>query len=292
MPVLRVSHTAEYRYAQPVRFGEHRLMIRPRDSHDLRLLHTNLTISPVPAQIRWQHDVFGNSITVVSFDTAAADLRVVSDIAVERYTVPTLELDVAPYARDYPFSYSAEERPDLGRTAERHYADPDHLVDGWSRRFLRDDPSTNTLDLLQRMTAAVPNDFSYERRDEAGTQAPRDTLMKGSGSCRDFALLLIEAARSLGLAARFVTGYLYDAATVGQRGGPVGGGATHAWTQIYVPGAGWLEFDPTNGVVGGDNLIRVAVVRDPSQAVPLSGTYFGAPADALGLRVEVLVTAE
>ncbi len=142
------------------------------------------------------------------------------------------------------------------------------------------------------MMEAIKAEFDYNPRDEMGTQDPLVTLESGAGTCRDFALFHMEAARSLGLAARFVSGYLYDDARIGEGEGTVGGGATHAWAQIYLPGAGWVEFDPTNALVGGRNLIRVAVARDPKQAIPLGGTFTGAPADYLGMTIQVEVTAE
>jgi transglutaminase-like putative cysteine protease len=144
--------------------------------------------------------------------------------------------------------------------------------------------------MLAAMTQAIKERFTYVSRQEMGTQDPIETLKLGSGSCRDFAVLMMEAVRSLGLAARFVSGYLYVPEHGG--GGRVGGGATHAWLQVYIPGAGWIEFDPTNGVVGNRDLIRVAVVRDARHAVPLSGTWTGFPSDFLGMDVSVSVTSE
>lgn len=191
-----------------------------------------------------------------------------------------------------PFSYSTAEMPNLGRAIERAYPDPEHKVDDWARQFLSELAAADTFELLQAMNSGIKQQFQYAARDEMGTQDPVKTLERSSGSCRDFALLMMEAGRSLGFAARFVSGYLYDENLVGARGGLVGGGATHAWTQIYLPGACWVEFDPTNALVGGRNLIRVAVARDPAQAVPLSGTFTGVPADFLGMEVAVEVTAE
>jgi transglutaminase-like putative cysteine protease len=164
-------------------------------------------------------------------------------------------------------------------------------VDAWARRFVTRQSDGDTLEILLGMVAAIRAEFDYNPRSEMGTQDPLVTLDSGTGTCRDFALFLMEAARSLGFAARFVSGYLYDEDRVGEAN-LVGGGATHAWAQIYLPGAGWVEFDPTNALVGGRNLIRVAVARDPSQAIPLSGSFTG-PANAfLGLSVEVEITAE
>ncbi len=293
MKILDIHHVTTYRYARPVSFGDHRLMFRPRDSHDLRLVETGLVITPAPAAVRWLHDVFGNSIAVASFDQPAPELVFRSHIRVEHYPLGDLEFPIEDYARTYPFSYTAEEVPDLARTAQRHYPDPEHRVDDWAKRFVMigGGGPPETQEMLVAMTRAIKEGFTYRARDDEGTQSPVETLETGTGSCRDFALLLMEAVRSLGFAARFVSGYLYDPARDGGGGGMVGGGATHAWVEIYLPGAGWVEFDPTNGIIGGENLIRVAVARDPTQAIPLSGSWTGAPADFLGMTVEVQVTS-
>ncbi|HSW14185.1 MAG TPA: transglutaminase family protein [Solimonas sp.] len=290
MTTLTVEHRTVYRYARPVNFQEHRLMCRPRDSHDLRLLDTALTITPA-ASVRWLHDVFGNSIAIASFSEPAAELSFVSSFRAEHYPAVPEYLQLEEYARHLPFNYAAEEVPDLGRTMERHHADPEHRVDAWAKRCVARRRSHATLEVLVAMNAAIGKDLTYARREEMGVQSPVETLASSSGSCRDFAVLLMEAARSLGLAARFVSGYLYDEALVGAGGGLVGGGATHAWAEIYLPGAGWVEFDPTNALVGSRNLIRVAAAREASQAVPLSGSYVGRPEDYLGMEVEVKVTA-
>ncbi|MEM1399748.1 MAG: transglutaminase family protein [Pseudomonadota bacterium] len=286
---LSVSHSSVYRYARPVTFGPHRLMFRPRDSHDLRLVETALTITP-NAAIRWHHDVFGNSIAIAEFETVSDTLRFDSRIVVEPYSLENPEFQLEEYARTYPFSYPISEVPDLGRCIERHYPDPDHVVDAWAKRFVQG-RNAETTQVLRDMTAAIKSEFAYSRRYAVGTQMPTETLALGGGSCRDLALLMMEAARTLGLAARFVSGYLYDPALEGAGDGVVGAGETHAWVQIYLPGAGWVEYDPTNGTVGGPNLIRVAVSRDPSQAMPLTGTYFGAPDDFIDLSVDVTVVS-
>lgn len=296
MQRLTVHHVTTYRYHHPVRFGPHRLMFRPRDSHDLRLVSTSLTITPA-AEIRWLHDVFSNSIAIATFQEAATELRFDSQITVDHYGWAEPDFEIEEYARTYPFSYPVEEIPDLGRTIERHYPDRTHSVDRWARQFVGGNGDANpgggdTLEILTAMTQAVARDIRYIRRYEVGTQDPAWTLHQGSGTCRDMALLMMEAARSLGFAARFVSGYLYDPGLDGADSGIVGAGDTHAWVQIYLPGAGWVEFDPTNGAVGGRNLIRVAVAREPEQALPLTGSYFGAPEDYAGIEVAVEVRAE
>lgn len=290
--MFSIQHVTTYRYARPVILGPHRLMFRPRDSHDLKLLSATLSISPPACAIRWLHDIFGNSIAIAEFTEQAAELRFESHIVLEHYPLDRPDFPIEEYARTFPFSYSAEEIPDLGRTTERHFPDPEHKVDEWAKRFaLPKAGSTlvDTQDLLERMMRAIKDEFRYAARDTEGTQNPAETLSLGSGSCRDFTLLMIEAARSLGFAARFVSGYLYDPAVDGKQNETVGAGATHAWVQIYLPGAGWVEFDPTNAIVGGKNLIRVAVARDPRQAVPLSGAWTGSPEDYLGMEVRVTV---
>jgi transglutaminase-like putative cysteine protease len=288
MKLLTVRHATIYRYDGPVTFGQHRLMLRPRDSHDLRLVAAELTLSP-PGRLRWMHDVFGNSVALVDFEGTAAELSIVSSLTIERYALGRPDFPIAPEAESYPFMHSADDRSDLGRLRERHYPDRGEVED-WARQFILETP-TNTFNLLATMNAAVRGSFTYSTRAEEGTQTPVETIEKKSGTCRDYALLFIEAARSLGFGARFVTGYLYDPALDG--GDAVrGAGATHAWADVYLPGAGWVEFDPTNGLIAGENLIRVAVTRDPTQAVPISGTFSGEGVAYLGMNVEVTVGAE
>jgi transglutaminase-like putative cysteine protease len=289
MQLLTVRHVTTYQYRKPVCFGEHRMMLRPRDSYDQRLIEARLDIAPEPAELRWVHDVFGNCVATARFNGAADELRVDSTIRLDHSPTNALDFELEDYARIYPFAYSAEESPDLLRSVERLYLDPDRVIDRWARQFLKDEGPTGTRELLAAMTYAINQRFTYLRREEPGTQDPAQTLELGSGSCRDFALLMMEAVRSLGLAARFVSGYLY---VPGKEGGRVGGGATHAWLEVYLPGAGWVEFDPTNGIIGNRDLIRVAVVRDPRHAVPLSGTWTGDPSDLIGMTVEVSVTSD
>ena len=288
MKTLTVRHETVYRYAQPVRFGEHRLMFRPRDSHDMRLLDTKLGISP-PAQVRWLHDVFGNSIAVATFADMASELRFESEILLEHYGQREIDFGLDEVAETYPFQYASHELPDLMPSIERRYPDPEGRLDTWIKTYYSGEP-VSTQDLLTAITHGIRQQLVYQARDQFGTKAPAETLASGTGTCRDYALLMIEAARTLGLGARFVSGYLYDAAADVAPNGLVGGAATHAWVQVYLPGAGWTEFDPTNGIVGGENLIRVAVTRDPVQAAPLQGSFEGAHNAFLGLTVDVQVT--
>ena len=289
MKYLAVRHLTRYRYAKSVTFGTHRLMLRPRDSHDMRLVDAELILSP-PVEARWMHDVFGNSVAEVAFAQRASELLIISTFRIERYGLARPVFPISPEAQMYPFVYSGNDRSDLGRLVERNYPDPQGKVDAWAKRFIGERP-VSTYNLLSNINGAIKNDFTYNERYVEGTQSPIETLEKKSGACRDYALLFMEAVRSLGFSARFVTGYLYDPALDGGDA-TQGSGATHAWADVYLPGAGWVEYDPANGLVAGENLIRVAATRDPSQAIPISGTFTGASSDFLGFTVEVAVSRQ
>ena len=281
MAILTVRHVTVYRYSEPVELGEHRMMFRPRESHDLRLLRTSLAINPRPAHLRWLHDFFDNSVAVTTFEGSTSEVSFESRVTLEHFETALPEYPIEEYARTYPFIYSGDDFPNLSRALIHHFANDN--VSRWARQFLDPASSTGTMKLLRAMTAGIRENFAYERRGEKGVQTPDETLRIRRGSCRDFAVLMMEAARSLGLAARFVSGYIYTP------GSETGGGSTHAWMQVYLPGAGWIDFDPTNSIVGNRNLIRVAVAWSPEQVLPLWGTYSG-NADSV-MEVTVSVTS-
>jgi transglutaminase-like putative cysteine protease len=286
MTIYTVHHSTAYRYHRPVKLGQHQMLFRPRDSFDQRLLNCRLEVRPEPAEIRWIHDVYGNCVTLVDFDTSADLLEFETTIHLEHTPENAPDFRIEEYAREHPFSYDPSELPDLAPYIHRQFPD-DRTVDDWLSRFIPLGQSQPTGQLLMTLNEAIAEGFSYRRRTSQGTQTPAETLGLQRGTCRDFAQLMMEAARSLGFAVRFVIGYIY----VPDRDGPatLGGGSTHAWCSIYVPGSGWIEFDPTNGIVGNRELIRVGVARTPAQAVPLSGSCWGDPADEAGMEVTVNV---
>ncbi len=294
MPVLTVHHRTTYRYRRPVGFGEHRMMVRPRDSHDQQQVGASLEITPTPAALRWSQDVFGNNVATARFSGRAKELTFLSTLQVDHQpqSADGIEAAMEDHARSYPFSYDSGDMPDLMRLVERQYQDPSRALEDWVRSHLHADGPAGTLGILTAMTQRIRRQFTYRARHEPGIQLPATTLHLGTGTCRDFAVLMMEAARCLGLATRFVSGYIY----VPSRDRPGtehrGGGNTHAWLQVYLPGAGWVEFDPTNAIVGTRDLIRVATVRDPRQAVPLSGSWMGAAGDCLGMEVAIRVTSD
>jgi transglutaminase-like putative cysteine protease len=288
MPILTINHKTEYRYAHPVAFGEHRIMLRPLPGHDLRILAHDLAIEPRPMSLRWIHDVFGNSVAIASFDERAEALTFTSTVTVE-HEPASFELLPDDPAYFYPFLYDDEEYPDLTQFVTPQYGDPHGELSAWARQFLDPDSPTPTFKILSEMTHGIRRMFSYRKRHEHGTQHPLDTLQLKSGTCRDYALFMIEALRRLGIAARFVSGYLFVPGDSAH--GYVGGGNTHAWVQVYLPSAGWVEFDPTNGIVGNHDLVRVAVARDPRQAIPLHGFYLGSADAFIEMDVNINVVS-
>jgi len=288
MAAFTIRHTTCFTYRQPVSFGVHYAMVRPRDGIDQTVVEADLHISPRPSQIEWSQDTYGNHIAAIHFDGKADHLRVESIVKVEQklknFAVPAPE----PFTENpWPFAHLLGKRPKLDEFLQPFYENADGAVGAWARRFMTDEQPADLRDLLIKMTHAIRRDFAYAIREAKGIQTPSETLGWRKGTCRDFAVLMIDALRLLGVAARFVSGYVHVPRTPGEA--PFAG-STHAWVQAYVPGQGWVDFDPTNGITGNRDLIRVAVVRDPADALPLHGTWFGEAADCLGMDVSVSVT--
>jgi transglutaminase-like putative cysteine protease len=275
---IRILHRTAYHYRVPVTFGPHRAMLRPREGHDVHILKGHYDIEP-NASVRWLRDIHGNSIAVITFPEASDRLVIASEVDVEFRSDNPLECLIDPGARSYPFQYAPEEQIEL-----MAYRLPSYPYDGptlqeWLLELYRPGQSIETFELLENLNSHIFKSLKYAHRDDPGVQLPHETLSLGSGSCRDFAVLMMEAARHWGFGARFVTGYIQM--QEGQHG------ATHAWTEIYIPGAGWHGYDPTNNKRAGDEHVSVGVAREQEKASPLSGAWHG-PADAFE-RMEVSV---
>jgi transglutaminase-like putative cysteine protease len=268
------------------------MMLRPRDSLDQRVIAANLKIGPLPSTLRFVQDSFDNHVAIAQFSGRSEELRFESIVCLEHLPSARADCDLDDAAGDFPYRYSLDEMPDLARYIARHDRDPENALAGWVRQFLPAGRPFGTLELLTTISQSIKHTFRYRRREAKGVQPPVETLRLGHGSCRDFALLLIEASRSLGFAARFASGYL--AVPLGDWDEPKSSarGSTHAWAEIYLPQTGWVAFDPTSGSVGNVDLVTVAVARDPRHAIPLHGTFIGRSSDHLGMDVEVSVTVD
>jgi len=280
---LSIEHQTNYRYARSVELGPHRLLIRPLEGHDVQIRSSSLLIEP-GHKVRWIHDIFDNSIALVTFTEPAEQMRIVSRVTVEQYNTNPFDFVLEPSAVQLPFTYAAEEGVDVRAFVQADYPNDEPAVRKWIRPFLDVNGRARTMDFLTSLNKSFPLFFQYVRREELGIQSPGETLHKRSGSCRDFALLFMEAARCMGLAARFVTGYL---CRTGETAPDPAHHSTHAWAQVYLPGAGWKGFDPTCGILAADLHVRTGVTRCPGQASPVSGTFVGQSQDFLGMEITV-----
>ncbi len=278
---LSISHITTYRYARPVRLNPHQMMLRPRGSHDLRVVAHELSCRPA-AELVWAEDVFGNLAATAVFDATVGELVIDSLLTVETFADPWPVLRIDPGAHLYPYGQTDDDVLDLAPFREPQRGDPS--VERWARSFIYGVP-TDTLSLLKDLNAGVLGACAYRARDEEGTQSAAETLRLGSGSCRDLAALFIEAVRHLGFGARAVSGYLFDPDAAERQED-----TTHAWAEVFLPGAGWVPFDPTHNRMGAGGLIPVAVGRRNSQIMPVTGSFAGEPEDVLGMDVEVRIT--
>ena len=288
MTRLSIRHETTYRYGQPVAFGPQRLMVRPRDSHAVRLVDASLELSQ-PGDTRWMHDALGNCICWYHPHGEADRLNIVSNLVIERYPAPLLAMSDPHTA--VPIVYGLSDR-----TVLEPFIIPATEIDGVVQDWLQAHMSWSNepaLAYLTRLNRAIHDEFEYGVRDDEGVHIPSITVATGKGACRDFAWLMIEVLRRMGYAARFVTGYLYSPA-LDDRDAPPGhrgAGSTHAWCEVFLPALGWLEFDPTNGLAESPDLIRVASTRTPEP--PISGAIVGDPRSCeMTVKVEVRMVGE
>lgn len=277
---IRIQHLTEYLFSAPVTFNPHRLLIRPREGHDVRIESSKLVISPAYST-KWQRDVFDNSLAVVSFKKPSDKLTISSEVVIQHFEQAPFDFMLEDYAINYPFNYADSERADLLAYQQLVFLNDQNAINNWLHQF--NYLGMNTFSMLMMLNQNISNQFRYQMREEPGVQSPAYTLEHRSGSCRDYATLLIEACRCLGLASRFVSGYLHAPAT------EEGHASTHAWVEIYLPGTGWKGFDPTSGEVTSSKHIAVAVARNPEAVPPISGSFLGLGSNIPTMHVDVKV---
>ena len=279
MPRLRIRHESLYSYPHPVTFGQWRLLMRPLDTHATRLIEA--TLETPPAQMTWSYDAYGNCVCYLLPAAPADHLKVVNNLVVDRFPSPLADIRVDNPCSTGPIVYGRYDRAILEPFIAPASEDDQPLYREWLRSlsFGGDEPA---IQFLKRMNTAIHDQFRYGAREEPGTQDPGETVVRNTGTCRDFAWLMIESSRRLGFAARFATGYLYSPGANVR-----GAGATHAWCEIFLPGLGWTEFDPTNALVESASLIRVATTRTWQEADPMNGTVAGETPGRLSVAVDV-----
>lgn len=282
MKKIRIHHLTEYQFSQAVNLTEHRLLLRPREGHDIRITSSLLDVSPAFVT-KWSRDIYGNSVGLLHLKEPSSTLRIESEVVIEHYAERPLDFVVDRRAVTFPFPFEPEDRLDLLPYCTHNWPNHTGPLKQWVSRFWQPGQSIETYVLLDRMNKAIVADFGYGMREEPGVQNPDDTLRLRTGSCRDFAAFFIEACRYLGLPARFVSGYL-------QNSGSTQHGSTHAWSEVYLPGAGWIGFDNTSGLIAGTQHIATAVHRHPEAVPPVSGSYLSAGPVASTLRVTVDVS--
>jgi len=280
MQRYKILHRTYYNFSGKVRLEPHTLRLRPREGHELRIESSDLKITP-SASLRWYRDVEDNSVAIATFASDTEQLVIESEIIIQQYNEAPLDFLVADYAIDYPFNYQAEDMAVLSPYMFANVqTEKDPLTD-WLANIWQPGESIQTYALLQRLSIHIQQTLVYQLREEPGVQSVAETLSRGSGSCRDSAFLFMEAARRLGLAARFVSGYLHAEPSAFNYG------STHAWAEVFLPGAGWKGFDPTIGQVVGTEHTAVAVARLPESVPPVSGSFIGPPATSLDVGVWV-----
>jgi transglutaminase-like putative cysteine protease len=280
MKRYKIIHRTYYNYTDTVMLGAQHLLLRPREGHDLRIESFELKTSP-DAKIYWHRDVEGNSVAIANFSNSTQQLTIESDVIIQQYNESPLDFIVADYAINYPFSYSKGDLFSLSPYRVLPDQKTRELLNNWIFNIWKSAEQVQTYTLLQRLAKTIYTTLTYKVREEPGVQSVEQTLSLGSGSCRDFALLFMEAVKCLGLASRFVSGYLYAPLMSNQVG------STHAWAEVYIPGAGWKGFDPTIGDIVGTDHIPVAVSRLAEAVPPISGSYAGFAKSKLDVGVWV-----
>lgn len=287
---ISIRHLTRHTYGSPVSFSEHKVFLRPLDSHHRRVNHFGLRTTPNSTQ-RWVRDVYGNIVLLCNFGLfESAVLEFEATMEVTLTDDNPFDFILEPYATAFPFNYCETETRALLPFLNRDVTDDAREVLNWFNGAVPyPQQHSDIVRFLSDLNEAIHRDIFYVRRDEEGIQTPDTTLGLRSGSCRDMAVLFIAVARQLGLAARFVSGYLFDPPNVAT-GAPIfnrAAGSMHAWAEVYLPGAGWKGFDPTNGILANNFFVPSAVSHEPSAIDPIQGTYFTKNAATSWMEVDL-----
>lgn len=280
MRYLSILHETTYRYASPVRFGPHRMVLRPREGHDLRVEEMTLQLSP-DHDLEWSRDVFGNSVATAHFFSTANVLRITSTLLLKLMGTFPRRLERPLLRPTYPLQFSPIEENITAAYRTSVFPADAARVAAWMRQEINPLHFLDAETLAEAVNQKVWRSIRYRRREEKGVQTPGETLTAGSGSCRDLATLLMECLRALGFPARFASGYLDCAAS------EAGAASTHAWAEAYLPEIGWIGFDPTLGTLTSGQHVVTGVSNHPRGVMPVSGTFFGAPGVYMGMQVAV-----
>lgn len=278
MPAFQLRHSTTYVFSSPVQLSPHTLYLRPRSDHKLTVQTSSLTLSP-PAEVVWRSDLYGNSIAIAYFNGTSTQLDIVSELSVE--TFPRSESQRRLLLETGTTQYSPTEKRMLWAYIDQPKETAD-AASAWIKRGASG-VQKGQYERLLECAARIRYEFDYRIRFEQGVQAPAETLRLHSGTCRDFAELMIAAARNLGCAARFVTGYVYT-----PNAAP-GSSSPHAWAEVYIPAVGWIELDATNGLVDDGDLIPVASAASGAELTPILGAFTGyGAASSLLVGVDVI----
>ena len=280
MQRYKIIHRTYYNYSSSIILGIHNSLLRPRESHELRIESFTLKSTP-EAKLFWHRDVEDNSVAVATFEAPTQQLFIESEVIIQHYNESPLDFIVSDYAINYPFKYLANDEFILSSYMILPNEETRTLLNNWICNIYKYNEKIQTYTLLEKLTTYIFENFTYKVREEAGVQTAKQTLTYTSGSCRDFAFLFMEAVKCLGLATRFVSGYLYAPLMSHMVG------STHAWAEVYIPGGGWIGFDPTTGNIVGTDHIAVAVSRLPDNVPPIAGSFVGVSGSTLSVGVWV-----
>lgn len=285
MSRLRIQHRTTYQYSSPVKFGVHRIILRPREGHRARVLHHQLSLTP-DAQLTWMTDVHGNHVAYAEIAQPASELVILNEILMdldeEREALPPARISESCL----PLTWLQTEQVLVEAYCTPVWKEESAALAAWLTDLPGAGQKPSALETVLWLVEKVHRTIAYRRREERGTQSPLTTIHLGTGSCRDMATLAMESARVLGLPARFASGYLDSSVSA------AGLGSTHAWLEIYFPDGGWRGFDATSGKAVGPGHIATGVSAHPRGVMPISGTFDGRTGNSLGMKVELTIRHE